>query len=363
MKLLRPRQFSVCLAATLAATTMTVIRANACRAPDPFLAVPGEIQRAFGEIKHPLVGRVLRDGKEWPKSEIMSLGNCGDQTELSEFVRYLAAKVDHGAIVMLGEVHDNAAHHEVRATILSHTSPFKGRVTTALVFEQLPANVQPALERLGLSAPGEQAPIELDDFKSAVDWQKSGWSTYKYEPLLNVALGNRLAIYAGDVTRDAIKKVAKEGEAAVPTGERAHLKLDAPLGAKLDDASLTDIEAAHCGMMPKEAFGGMAFAQRYRDASLADALLKAADKHGSAILIAGNEHVRTDRGVPWYIRQRAPDKKVVSVMLLEVEDGKIDPEAYVPRGPDGNPAADYIVFTPRAERSDPCEGMREKKGK
>ena len=50
-------------------------------------------------------------------------------------------------------------------------------------------------------------------------------------------------------------------------------------------------------------------------------------------------------------------------MLIEVEDGKTDPEAYVPRDPDGKPAADYIIFTPRAERDDPCVKMRAKMGK
>ena len=64
--------------------------------------------------------------------------------------------------------------------------------------------------------------------------------------------------------------------------------------------------------------------------------------------------------MPWYVRQRAPEKKVVSVMFVEVEDGTTDPEAYVPRDPDGKPAADFLVFTPRAERGDPCEKMRAK---
>ena len=127
---------------------------------------------------------------------------------------------------------------------------------------------------------------------------------------------------------------------------------------RLQDALLTELEESHCGMMPKTAFGNMAFAQRYRDAHLADAVLKAAEKQGSAILLAGNGHVRTDRGVPAYLRQRAPDRKVVSVMLIEVEDGKTDPQAYVPRDPDGKPVADYIVLTPRQQRPDPCEAMR-----
>jgi hypothetical protein len=61
--------------------------------------------------------------------------------------------------------------------------------------------------------------------------------------------------------------------------------------------------------------------------------------------------------VPWYLRARAPEKTVVSVVFVEVEDGKWDPEAYVPRGPDGKAAADFLVFTPTIARDDPCKAF------
>jgi uncharacterized iron-regulated protein len=258
------------------------------------------------------------------------------------------------SLIALGEDHDNPGHHVLRSKLIAALTG------GSIVFEQLRADQQPALDKFAELKAASTDQATLPEFKRRLDWDKSGWATYNYDPLFQAAIDAKLPIYAGDVPRAAIMKVAKEGEAALPAEERARLKLDVPLGAKLDDASLDEIEEAHCHTMPKEALGGMAYAQRYRDATLADNVLKAADKHGSAILIAGNGHVRTDRGVPWYIHQRAPDKKVVSVMLVEVEDGKNDPEAYVPRDPDGKPAADYIIFTPRAMRDDPCEKMRAK---
>ena len=149
------------------------------------------------------------------------------------------------------------------------------------------------------------------------------------------------------------------GAAALPEDEQKRLRLEKPLPAKLNDALLDELEASHCGLMPKSAFGNMALAQRYRDAHQAAVLVKAAETHGNAVLLAGNGHVRNDRGVPYYLRQLAPDKKIVSVMLIEVEDGKTEPAAYLPRDPDGKPAVDYMLFTPRAERKDPCAEMRE----
>jgi hypothetical protein len=48
------------------------------------------------------------------------------------------------------------------------------------------------------------------------------------------------------------------------------------------------------------------------------------------------------------------------VIFVEVDEAKTDASAYMPRGPDGEAAADYLVFTPRAERGDPCEKLRKK---
>ena len=265
------------------------------------------------------------------------------------------AALKSAPFVALGEIHDNAAHHLRRAQWIA--AALAGR---PIVFEHLRADQQPALDTFSELTARSPDKATVAELKRVLDWDKSGWMKDGYDPLFQAAIDGKLPISAGDVTRAAIMNVAKSGEAALPASERARLKLDVPLGAKLDDASLSEIEEAHCGAMPKEAFGGMAYAQRYRDASLADAVLKAAEKVGAAVLIAGNGHVRTDRGVPWYVQQRAPDKTVISVMFVEVEDGQNDPQTYVPRDPDGKPAADYMLFTARAERGDPCEKMREK---
>jgi uncharacterized iron-regulated protein len=316
--------------------------------------------------KHPLMGRVWDGAKgalvDEPVDDFRR-GSCSDPG-------YGAViKALHDAdIAYLGEVHDNAAHHQLRGDLVDAPAAAAKQNfewhPSGIVFEQLRVDQQLALDKFAELKASTPDQATLPEFKSLIDWDKSGWQQYNYDQLLQAAIDAKLPIYAGDVTRDAIMKVAKEGETALPAEDRTRLKLDVPLGPKLDDASLSEIEEAHCGTMPKEAFTGMAYAQRYRDATLADNVLKAAEKHGSAILIAGNSHVRTDRGVPWYIKQRAPNAKVISIMLIEVEDGKNDPETYVPRDPDGKPAVDYILFTPGvAGRPDPCEKMRAKMGK
>jgi uncharacterized iron-regulated protein len=148
----------------------------------------------------------------------------------------------------------------------------------------------------------------------------------------------------------------------LPESEVARLGLAVAMDPRHLDALLTELEASHCGLVPKSALANMALAQRYRDAHQAEAMIEAARPHGGSVLLAGNGHIRSDRGVPAHLRRRAPDRKIVVVQLVEVETGKTDPAAYAMRDPDGQPAADFLVFTQRAERTDPCVEMREKFG-
>jgi uncharacterized iron-regulated protein len=268
----------------------------------------------------------------------------------------LADVISKGGIVLLGEIHDNPAHHQIRALSLQKIVPDQ-TARPAVAFEQLTTDQQPALDRIWQRPPTTQI---TDEFLKAIDWASSGWAQNDYRPLFDAALSAKMPIYAGDVPKSIIRQAAKQGETAIAPAERARLKLDVPLPANQQDAILTELEASHCGVMPKTAFGGMAFAQRLRDATLADVALKAHAAHGSAIVMAGNGHVRGDRGIAWYVRQRAPEIKVVTVALVEVEGGKTDAAAYVPLDPDGKPAVDYVVFTPQHARPNPCDAFKAK---
>jgi uncharacterized iron-regulated protein len=263
-----------------------------------------------------------------------------------ELSRHLPAAAE-SEILILGEVHDNPHHHKIRASLLSRGS---------IVMEQLREDQTKQVAAFNVANSGDRQ-ISVEEFKAQVGWDNGGWAGYPYDPLLQAVVRSRLPVYAGDPPRDVIRKLSTQGPAALPLSDRKVLALERPLGDRLDTASAEEIELAHCGMLPKTAIPNMALAQRYRDAHLADATLSAFSKHGYAVLLTGNNHARTDRGVPWYIRARAPDRKVVAVAFVEVEPAEIDPAAYVPRDPEGNPAADYLIFTPPAPRDDPCKAF------
>jgi uncharacterized iron-regulated protein len=245
-----------------------------------------------------------------------------------------------GGIVFLGEVHDNAVHHQLRAKLMSFVRRYGPK--TGLVFEHIRA------DQAGTLVP---PPESLDALFAALDWDKSGWpDKAMFEPLFQQVLGR--AVYAGEPARGTVRDVARQGLKALPDVDVARLKLDVPLPEAQQDALLTELEASHCGLMPKAAFGTMANAQRYRDAFLADAAMTAATTHGSAIVFTGNGHARRDRGAPFALKQRGFDKPVLVVLFTESPPTTVDPAV-----------ADMIVSTPPAVRKDPCEEMRARFGK
>lgn len=266
-----------------------------------------------------------------------------------------------GAITLLGEVHDNAQHHQLRANLLKSATAAAAPKCQAgtFVFEHISADQQPGLDQFTTFSQQARRLATASDFFRFVGWEKSGWPAAKlFNPLVRQVVRSRQPILAGNPGRDATRKVAKQGIDALDPVAASALGLDKPLAPDLQDDLLGELEASHCGLMPKSAFGNMAVAQRYRDANMADVALKAAEPKGNIVIFAGNGHIRGDRGIPWYIRQRAPVQKVITVAFVETEAGKTDPAAYGPRDPAGKSAADYVAFALPATREDPCEQMR-----
>ncbi|MFN3745122.1 MAG: ChaN family lipoprotein [Hyphomicrobiaceae bacterium] len=340
-------------AAPLLAVPPGELRAQtACPRPTIALAPAEQWDPARGG--HPLVGTVLKGAEPLAPA----VGDACAAAPIEQLRQAITAHLQEGGVVLLGEMHDNGLQHALRAELLRAAAAALtegGRQRPpALVFEHIRTDQAAALEqRAGSNSESAR------DLLERLDWKNSGWPPAElFLPIFEVAVAGRLPILPGHPSRAEVRDVSRRGLAALPADTVARLGLDQPLPDALASALLDELEASHCGLMPRTAFTNMALAQRYRDAHLAAALMEAADKHGSAILLAGNGHVRTDRGVPWDLARMAPKRKVLSVLLSEVMDGRTDTTAYVMRDPSGKPAADFVVLTPRAARPDPCEAMR-----
>jgi uncharacterized iron-regulated protein len=302
----------------------------ACASRPPVLDLGGW-QAPLGR-HHPLTGRVWDPGS-------------GAFLAPGTLVTRLAA----ARYVLLGERHDNPDHHRAQAALLRGLIAAGRR--PAVVFEMFTLDDAPAIAR-HLAA----APRDARGLADAVDWRRSGWPDWSlYEPIAQTALDAGLPIVAANLPPATARALARGQRAALPGGLVERYGLDRPLPGGAQDALAEEIHRAHCGHVPSDRLDGMVLAQRARDALLADRMLDAAGD--GAVLIAGIGHVRMDLGVPLYLRARAPDASVAAVGPLEVDDARTRPAHYAADFGSGLPF-DWVWFTPRLDRGDPCARLR-----
>lgn len=228
-------------------------------------------------------------------------------------------------LVLLGEVHDNAAQHALRLEAFSAWLDSGAR--PALAMEQFDRDRQPEIDRLLAQSP----PPDANALIAAAGGP--GWAWDHYRPFIALALRHGLPIVAANVSRTEARRVMREGLAATgftPEVPPAVLK-----------AHAEDIEASHCGVLDAATAQRMALAQVARDQHMARMLQQHAGR--GVVLLAGNGHVRTDVGAPlWLPAELRARSEAIGVL----EEG--DPET----------AYDRRVYTAAQARPDPCASMR-----
>ena len=238
----------------------------------------------------------------------------------------VAAAMQGDAVVLLGEVHDNAAGHALRARWLAGAVAAGWR--PALVFEQFERARQPEIVA-ARAACGADAACLIERAGGG------GWDWPLYRPLVQLALDYDLAIVGAGIGRAELGALRSGGYPAL-FGEStlARYRPDAA-PADLVAGQRRAIEIGHCNKLPARAVDAMLPMQFSRDIAMADALL--ANAQNGAVLIAGNGHVRQDLGVPrWWHGKAGP----LVVGFVET----VEPDA----------PFDVTVRVLAALREDPC---------
>ena len=248
------------------------------------------------------------------------------------FGAFAAPLGDIGAdIVILGEVHDNPAHHELQAAAVAELAP------AAIVFEMLTVDQAARVTKEALQ--------NVDTLEQALEWNASGWPDFAmYYPIFEAGQGAE--IYGAAVPRDETRNAMKIGVPRAFGAEAETYGLTDELDVEELAERLNLQMDAHCGALPLELLPGMVELQRLRDAELARAALDAvAATGGPVVVITGNGHARKDWGMPHYLARVAPDVSVFS--LGQSEDG---------RTPDGG--FDLVLDAVGVDRPDPCDVFR-----
>ena len=242
----------------------------------------------------------------------------------------LAERLRNADIVLLGELHDNQRHHDLRGQLIAR---FADKQRT-IVAEHLPQG-----------GPVTFASDTRADLVAA-GFDPAGWEWPAHEKLYDHIRASGAPLVGGNLPREQAKQIFMQGVSALPdrmaqTYEKS--RLDAPAEKNLD----RDLLDGHCGKLPDRYLLRMRFAQRMTDIALSHALLD----HKPAVLVAGNGHVRKDYGVPQVIAAVAPQLRQISVGFMEHSS---DSRELIPSLAE---QYDFVWLTERNERKDPCENF------
>jgi uncharacterized iron-regulated protein len=224
-------------------------------------------------------------------------------------------------VVVLGEVHDNPAHHLRQAEIVAALEP------SAVVWEMIGPEAAAQVAKVGVT--------DAAVLGAALGWEAAGWPDFAmYHPVF-VAAGD--AVHVGAAVPEGDVRRAFDVGALVVMGEGWGL---GPLSAGDQAAREAEQAEAHCGALPAEMLPGMVEVQRLRDAAFARAAIEAFDAHGGpVVVITGTGHARVDVGVPAVISVARPELRVWAL-------GQVEGETAMP--------FDAVEVTAAVERPDPC---------
>lgn len=239
-------------------------------------------------------------------------------------------------VVLLGEVHDNAAQHKLRLTALRQLAANGAR--PAIAFEQFDREHQSDIERARRERPADV------DYLIAQAKGNPGWDWDYYRPFVALAFEYDLPIIAANLSNGKASQVAMDGwRVLFDAKARNELTLD-ELPAYFWRKHEAAIASGHCNLLPAEALPAQARAQIARDIVLAQSIRPYLA--GGVVLLAGNGHVRRDIGVPFWL---PADAGALSIGMLERGGDGLAPES--------DDAFDAYVITERAARADPCKAL------
>ena len=234
-------------------------------------------------------------------------------------------------VLILGEVHDNPAHHAFQAERVAELQP------AAIVFEMLTS--------AQASKVTPENRVSMAKLAAALKWEESGWPDFSmYYPIFSAAPDAK--VYGAQVPRAAARSVRDTGLAQSFSGDAALYGLSEPLPEPQQTHREAMQMAAHCDALPEELLPAMVDIQRLRDAELARAVVSAMRSTGGPVaVITGNGHARRDWGVPSYLQRVAPDLDLL--VIGQAEAGQAIHGTF-----------DEVVTADPVDRPDPCAAFQ-----
>jgi hypothetical protein len=208
--------------------------------------------------------------------------------------------------VLLGEIHTSAADHTWQLGSLETLA--KGQRPLVLALEMVPASRQPVLTRFAIGQLEEQA------FLREVDWPGVwGHDPALYLPLLRWARQKQVPLLALNVEQEVVRRVRREGWAAIPATEREGIGSPAPAGEgyrrRLRSAwqahrSMGTDQEGGLSRVEAEDLERFISSQLLRDRAMAERIAAAHRRDPARLVVAliGLGHMEGGDGVPNQLR-------------------------------------------------------------
>jgi uncharacterized iron-regulated protein len=197
---------------------------------------------------------------------------------------------------LLGEQHDAPAHQARQREVLSSLQA-SGKLA-ALVLEM--AERGRTTQGLARNAPEAQV-------QKALRWpasQAAGWDWAVYGPLVMLAVRADVPVLGGNLPRAELRATMQNSS------------LDQRLAPVAWQMQQSQIREGHCQLLPETQVVPMTRVQVARDLAMAQTIETTLKPGKTVLLVAGNQHVRRDLGVPQYLRAG-----LSSTVVLMATDG------------------------------------------
>lgn len=227
---------------------------------------------------------------------------------------------------LLGEQHDAPAHQARQRDVLNslHAS---GKLA-ALVIE---------MTERGGSTRGLPPDAAETEVQKALRWpasQAAGWNWAVYGPLVMQAVRAEVPVLGGNLPRAELRAAMQDSS------------LDHRLAPAAWLEQQTQIREGHCQLLPETQVMPMTRVQVARDLAMAKTIETAWQPGKTVLLVAGNQHVRRDLGVPQYLRAGLRS----TVVLMAAEDSAHAAQA--------SAMADRVWRTEPLPRRDHCADFK-----
>jgi len=263
--------------------------------------------------------------------------------------RLVAARAVNADIVYIGESHANPHHHLDQIHVLE--AMLAGGARPALAFEMLAQDQQQAVDAAMVESADRSA------LARRLGWGERGWPDFEmYRPLFDLARRYGLPVIAIDLSQPMVRRISKEGLAALPADEQRRLVSRLAPDADRDRDLARDIEAAHCGLLPAAAVPGMVDAWHARNVTMARQIIMALERAPQVMVIVGRGH-QAPGGLADQVEALRPGTRQLIVDLVEAGEGKPD-HATPDNGMGGGIGGRIVWSNPPVERPDPCAPLR-----